>query len=114
MSFYDKVYRVVKCIPRGKVASYGQVARLCLSPMAARAVGYALHANPEPGVIPCHRVVNKEGRLAPQFAFGGLNEQKNLLLGEGVALQEDSVDMSIYAWKPSLEELIQLDTSNMK
>lgn len=58
-STFDRIYAVVKRIPRGKVATYGQVAMLAGNPRWARAVGYALHANPEPGVIPCHRVLNR-------------------------------------------------------
>ena len=71
MSFFENVYEAVQLIPRGKVATYGQIARMIGAPRSSRAVGYALHANPRPGVIPCHRVVNREGRLAPAFAFGG-------------------------------------------
>ena len=72
MSFYDKVYEAVMTVPKGRVATYGQIAVMCGSPHASRAVGYALHCNPRPGVIPCHRIVNREGRLAPAFAFGGM------------------------------------------
>ena len=79
-----RVYAVFKRIPRGSVATYGQVAALAGAPRNARAVGYALHANPEPGVIPCHRVVFRDGSLAPGFAFGGPQEQRALLEGEGV------------------------------
>lgn len=67
MSFYDTVYENVKRIPKGKVATYGQIAALCGSPMAARAVGYALHANPDPSDIPCHRVVNRTADLPPHM-----------------------------------------------
>lgn len=98
MSFYDKVYAVVRQIPPGKVASYGQVAALAGSPRASRVVGYALHINPMPGVVPCHRVVNREGRLAPGFAFGGLDEQRLLLEAEGVEVTDGYVDMSVYQW----------------
>ena len=61
MSFYDKVYEAVMTVPKGRVATYGQIAVMCGSPHASRAVGYALHCNPRPGVIPCHRIVNREG-----------------------------------------------------
>ena len=64
MSFYDKVYEVVRKIPKGYVMTYGQVALLCGNPRASRAVGYALHVNPYPGVIPCHRIVNRFGYLS--------------------------------------------------
>ena len=80
MNFYEKVYKAVSEIPRGKVATYGQIARMCASPRASRIVGGALHKNPLPGVIPCHRVVNRFGGLAPDFAFGGKDAQKALLI----------------------------------
>ncbi len=83
-SFNSRVYEVVKRIPHGTVATYGQVAALAGAPRNARTVGYALHANPDPGVIPCHRVVFRDGSLAPGFAFGGPHEQRALLEDEGV------------------------------
>ncbi len=97
MNFYAKVYEAVQKIPRGRVASYGQIARAAGSPRASRAVGYALHVNPDNSSIPCHRVVNREGRLAPAFAFGGLDAQRLLLLSEGVEVSTDGfVDMKKY------------------
>ena len=84
LSFSQQVYQVVRRIPRGKVATYGQVASLIGHPRNARFVGYALHDNPEPGVIPCHRVVFRDGSLAPGFAFGGPERQRQLLEDEGV------------------------------
>ena len=103
MNFYQRVYDVVSNIPCGKVATYGQVARLAGNPRASRAVGYALHVNPQPCVIPCHRVVNREGRLAPAFAFGGTDAQKALLEQEGVAVNEDGyIDIMKYLWDGSL------------
>lgn len=97
MSFYDKVYEVVKRIPVGKVATYGQIAAVLGSPRASRAVGYALHSNPAPGVIPCHRVVNRFGRTAPAFAFGGEDVQEKLLEAEGVEVRGDhTVDLDKY------------------
>jgi len=99
MNFYEKVYQIVQMIPAGRVASYGQIALLAGNPKASRAVGYALHVNPLPGVIPCHRVVNREGRLAPGFAFGGQGEQKKLLEAEGVDVDDNGyVNMRLYAW----------------
>lgn len=97
MSFYDRVYEVVKKIPSGNVATYGQIAAALGSPKASRAVGYALHFNPRPGIIPCHRVVNRNGRLAPAFAFGGIDAQKRLLAAEGVEVDGDyTVDLDKY------------------
>ena len=71
MTVFEKIYEQVRKIPRGKVATYGQIAMLAGNPRWARAVGYALHANPDPEGIPCYRVVNRFGRTAPAFAFGG-------------------------------------------
>ncbi|WP_300767000.1 MGMT family protein [uncultured Bifidobacterium sp.] len=96
-SFADSVFRVVRHIPSGRVATYGQVAELAGRPRAARAVGRVLHGNPEPGVIPCHRVVFHDGSLAPGFAFGGAERQYALLSAEGVVfrcLAEESSDAS--------------------
>ena len=102
MSFFENVYEAVQLIPRGKVATYGQIARMIGAPRSSRAVGYALHANPRPGVIPCHRVVNREGRLAPAFAFGGPEIQAQLLESEGVGVGADFVvDLGKYLWQTS-------------
>ena len=91
--FANRVFAVVRRIPAGKVATYGQVGRLIGAPRAARYVGYALHANPEPGTdpgcIPCHRVVFKDGRMATGFAFGGPDEQRRMLAAEGVAFDDE-------------------------
>lgn len=98
-NFYNKVYSIVKRIPVGKVATYGQIAAMCNSPRASRIVGGALHRNPEPIYIPCHRVVNRFGGLAPEFAFGGMNVQRELLEREGVEVSEDfTVDLNKYLW----------------
>lgn len=105
MSYYDEVYAIVKQIPKGKVATYGQIAWLTGSPKASRAVGYALHFNPQPRVIPCHRVVNRFGGLAPAFAFGGIDVQKELLEKENVRIGDDYlVDLKKYQWNPENEE----------
>lgn len=69
--FFNRVYDMVRQVPRGMVATYGQIAKLVGEPRRARYVGYALHVNPEPGTIPCHRIVFADGRLAEGFAFGG-------------------------------------------
>ena len=99
-AFNDAVYEVVRQIPAGRVASYGQVARMVGRPRNARFVGFALHVNPEPGVIPCHRVVFKDGSLASGFAFGGEGVQRSLLETEGVGFLPDGrVDMQHFAWE---------------
>ena len=97
MKVFEKIYEVVKNIPEGKVATYGQVAMLAGNPRWARVVGYALHNNPQPGVIPCHRVVNREGKVSPAFAFGGKNMQIELLTKEGIAFESDgTIDLLKY------------------
>lgn len=97
--FFTRVYEVVKQIPVGKVATYGQVARLAGSPRSARQVGWALHNNPQPGFIPCHRVVFADGSLAKGFAFGGPDVQKQILLQENVTFRGDVVDMAQCHWE---------------
>ena len=98
MNTFEKIYEVVKSIPEGKVATYGQVALIAGNPRWARVVGYALHVNPEPGIIPCHRVVNREGRVAPSFAFGGEGVQRQLLESEGIVFETDGrIDLEKYS-----------------
>lgn len=99
MSVFEKIYEVVKQIPEGCVATYGQIAFMAGNPRWARVVGYALHQNPKPIEIPCHRVVNREGRTAPAFAFGGEDRQRELLEAEGIRFEEDGhIDLSVYGW----------------
>ena len=98
-STFDKIYEIVKQIPYGQVATYGQVAALAGNKRWARVVGYALHANPDPDNIPCYRVVNKEGRVSDAFAFGGGNKQRELLEAEGVEFINGYVDMEKYQWE---------------
>ena len=99
MNTFERIYAVVQTIPRGKVASYGQIALLAGNPRWARVVGYALHVNPKPGVIPCHRVVTQDGRTSTAFAFGGEDMQRALLEAEGVTFLPDGrVDMEKHRW----------------
>lgn len=89
MNTFEKIYDVVQKIPKGKVATYGQVAALAGNPRWSQIVGYALHSNPRPLEIPCHRVVNRFGGLASAFAFGGGNAQRALLEAEGIEFDDD-------------------------
>lgn len=98
-TMYDKIYRAVMKIPAGRVATYGQIAAMAGNSNAARVVGNALHVNPAPGVIPCHRVVNAKGRLAPAFAFGGDEAQRRLLEAEGVEVIDHHVDLARFQWR---------------
>ena len=100
MGFFERVYAVVQSIPRGKVLSYGDVARLAGSPHSSRQVGWALHCNPRPGESPCHRVIFKDGSVSSGFAFGGPQVQRTMLEAEGVVFGENKkTDMSIYRWE---------------
>lgn len=99
MTFSQTVYEYLKTIPRGKVVTYGMIARAIGRPRANRQVGNALHRNPAPVVVPCHRVVNREGRLAPAFAFGGAEKQAELLRAEGVEVVDGYVDLRKYLWE---------------
>lgn len=105
-TFNARVYEVVKRIPAGCVATYGQVAALAGRPRNARFVGFALHVNPEPGVIPCHRVVFRDGSLAPGFAFGGAQRQRELLEREGVVFVPpvaDKANAGADGWRVDLD-----------
>lgn len=95
---FELIYNVVRQIPRGKVATYGQVALLAGYPRWSRVVGYALHVNPDPARIPCFRVVNRNGEPSSAFAFGGINEQIALLEREGVTLRDGRVELAVYRW----------------
>ena len=91
-----RIYEAVKKIPKGKVATYGQVAEMAGDRKMARAVGNALHRNPDPEGIPCYRVVNAKGELAGEFAFGGEGAQRKLLEADGIAVVNGRVDLKKY------------------
>lgn len=91
-----RIYDAVKQIPRGKVATYGKVAELAGNPRMARAVGNALHHNPDPEHIPCYRVVNSKGELAGEFAFGGKDVQTKMLQADGIEVVDGRVDLIKY------------------
>jgi len=100
--FFGEVYRIAAGIPTGKVATYGQIAAMLASPRSARVVGWAMRACPEGLNIPCHRVVNKAGELAPDHVFGGAEVQRAYLLAEGVTFLDDGrIDMKRCMWMPS-------------
>lgn len=99
MNTFEKIYDVVRRIPEGKVATYGQIAAMAGNPRWSRVVGYALHVNPEPGVIPCHRVVDRLGRPSSAFAFGGVQVQLELLRQERVEADGNGrIDLDKYQW----------------
>ncbi|MDF2485500.1 MAG: hypothetical protein K0R46_1668 [Herbinix sp.] len=91
--FFEEVYNIVSQIPEGSVITYGMIASMLGNPRASRIVGYAMHDAPPNRSLPCHRVVNKQGRLSPDSIFGAGN-QRDLLEKEGVAFNEDGcIDM---------------------
>lgn len=98
MTVFEEIYMVVARIPKGKVTTYGNIARLAGNPRMSRVVGYALHVNPEPSRIPCHRVVNRFGEVSSAFAFGGGNRQYELLREEGVEFDEEGRVKKEYFW----------------
>lgn len=91
-----RIYEAVKQIPKGRVATYGQVAEMAGNKRMCRAVGNALHKNPDPDRIPCYRVVNGKGELAGAFAFGGKDVQAKRLLADGIEVVNGKVDLKKY------------------
>ena len=95
ITFKEKVYKICRSIPKGRVATYGQVARLAGNPKAARAVGYYMKTNPDAPTTPCHRVVAADGSLTGYSGTGGIKKKKEMLRHEGVKFKGDKVDLSI-------------------
>lgn len=94
-----RIYDAVKKIPKGYVATYGQIAEMAGDKKMCRAVGNALHKNPDPAEIPCYRVVNAKGELAGEFAFGGAGAQEKLLKADGIEVVNGKVDLEKYGMK---------------
>lgn len=104
--FNDKVFQIVREIPRGYVTTYGDIARAIGKPRNARFVGYALRNNPNPNVYPCHRVVFKDGALCEAYIFGGPDVQRTLLKDEGVPFADEThVDIARCRWTPGSNAL---------
>lgn len=103
-SFYQKIYQIVKKIPKGKVATYGQIAALAGSPRAARIVGYALHIIPENSNIPWQRVINRQGIISTTCHIHPPTLQRDILTSEGVAVKNNKgvfqIDLKKYLWWP--------------
>ncbi len=99
-TFAERVYEAVRQIPDGMVATYGLIAEAAGSPRAARAVGNALHKNPDPVKTPCFRVVNSKGELSGAFAFGGPFRQQEMLEADGIYVENLRVDLDDYLWRP--------------
>lgn len=99
-SFAAKVYKLTRQIPKGKVATYGQLAKLAGKPKAARAVGALMRANPDAPNTPCHRVVAKDGRLTGYSGGGGVKTKRAMLVKEGVLFKGNGVDLARSLWRP--------------
>ena len=99
-SLYDRIYAVVRQVPHGRVATYGQVARLAGLPRRARLVGYALHAAPDGLQLPWHRIINASGRISLPRESGHYDYQKALLVAEGVTFRSERIDLSRFQWTP--------------
>ena len=95
----EDVYNAVKLIPKGKVTTYGDLAAYLGNPKLARAIGNILHVNPYEGIVPCHRVVNAQGRLAQNFGFGGIEGQQQRLEAEGISVINGKVDLEKYRFR---------------
>ena len=99
--FFTRVYALVARIPRGRVATYGQIAKLLGAPRSARIVGWAMHGSPEGARIPCHRVIQQGGTCSPNFRVGDPGAQRRLLEAEGVRfLLDGRVDLEAHLWRP--------------
>ena len=101
LSFKDQVYKFTRQIPKGKVATYGQLAKLAGNPSGSRAVGALMRTNPDAPHTPCHRVVAADGSLTGYSGIGGINGKKAMLILEGVKFKNEKVDLSNSLWKTS-------------
>ena len=104
---FDLIYEQVKKIPKGRVATYGQIAALAGNPRWSRVVGFALHVNPYPDTVPCFRVVNRRGECSGSFAFGGPDAQRRLLEADGVVFGEDGrIDLHRFLLRPETIKVV--------
>ncbi len=103
-TFKNKVYTVLRKVPKGKVATYGQIAKMVGSPQAARAVGMCMRTNTDAPRTPCHRVVASDGSLHGYSGGDGLPTKKRMLLEEGVSFKGDKVDLAISQW--NIDQLV--------
>ena len=103
---YPRIWNVVAAIPRGRVASYGQVAELAGIGRGARMVGWALGQAPDRAALPWHRVLNAKGKISIPAGSRSRAEQIRRLTDEGIVVNDGKVDMRRYRWEPDLDELI--------
>lgn len=98
-TFRDRVYEILRNVPKGNVVTYGQLAKLAGRPNAARAVGSFMRTNPDAPHTPCHRVVAANGSLTGYSAPGGVRKKKQMLLTEGIKFIGDKVNLSVSCWR---------------
>lgn len=101
---YERIWSVVAEIPYGKVANYGQIARIADLGKRARLIGYALHCVPDDMDLPWHRVVNAQGRISLPAGSTSHERQRRLLEAEGIVFIRGRIDLNIYRWIPDNEE----------
>lgn len=94
------IYDFLTTIPKGKVVTYGQIGAYFGNPKFARTIGNILHQNPDGDRYPCYKVVSSKGMLSRHYAFGGLQAQKQRLLADGIAVENDRVDLNQYGYLP--------------
>ena len=94
----EQVYKILQNIPKGKVATYGQIAKMLGNTHYARTVGNILHENPDGEKYPCYKIVNSKGHLSRQYAFGGIEKQKEKLETDGIEVIDYKVDLKKYQW----------------
>ena len=105
LEFFHRVYEIVAQIPTGKVMTYGQIAMILASPRCARQVGQAMFHAPESLKLPCHRVINSKGELAPAYVFDGVERQREMLQNEGVYFKSNGlVDLKLSLWRVEEKE----------
>lgn len=103
--FYQKVYAVVRQIPKGKVTSYGAIAKAIGSPQSSRTVGYAMNASHKLENVPAHRVVNRNGVLTGKHHFSGTHAMQQLLEAEGIEVKDDQIiNFEAHFWEPEVHE----------
>ena len=101
----EALYALLRSLPKGVVITYGEAGSLLGNPKWARAVGNALHKNPDGEGTPCYKVVNSKGELSPFYAFGGVSEQRRRLEADGIEVAGDRVDLKRYGFSNYFERL---------
>jgi methylated-DNA-protein-cysteine methyltransferase-like protein len=103
-SSYQPIWDAVRQIPKGKVASYGDIAKLSVLFGQARKVGYSLHALPHGSNVPWHRVINSQGKISLPRTGGHYSKQKRLLEKEGVVFKRGRIDLKEFGWLQSVDD----------